>query len=67
MHVDGLGVDRIKGYRYPAPGSQVKPRVPVRESEDELYDVTHFAKDSRNVPFAVSGISPSLSLLSSSS
>ena len=43
------GVERIKGFRYPSPGSQenketegtTRSRVPVRDHEDELYHITH--------------------------
>jgi len=43
-------VERIKGFRFPAPGSQPQPSVPTRESEDEVYDIRHFSKDPANLP-----------------
>jgi hypothetical protein len=43
------GVERIKGYRYPAPGSQPFPKVPTRETEDEIYDTNFYARDPRNI------------------
>lgn len=43
------GVDRIKGFRYPSPGSQPAPKVPIR-SEDEVYNTNHYSKDPRNLP-----------------
>ena len=44
------GVDRIEGYRYPAPGSQKPPRIPTLENEAELYDIKFYSKDRRNLP-----------------
>jgi len=43
------GVERIKGYRYPAPGSRTGARVPVRDSAEEVYDIKHYSRDPRNV------------------
>jgi len=43
------GVERIKGYRYPAPGSRTGARVPIRESEEDVYDIKHYSRDPRNV------------------
>ena len=42
--VPGTGVERIKGFRYPAPGSQELPSVPVRDS-DSLYHSSQFYKN----------------------
>ena len=42
-------VERIKGYRYPAPGSRPGAAVPTRFSEDEVYDIKHYARDPRNL------------------
>ncbi len=50
------GVDRIKGFRYPSPGSQenketegtTRSRVPVRDNSDELYDVQYYTKNPLN-------------------
>jgi len=43
------GVERIKGYRYPAPGSRTGARVPVRDSAEEVYDIKHYSRDPRNL------------------
>jgi hypothetical protein len=46
-----VDVARIKGYRYPAPGSQdaAAAAVPVREHPDQTYDNKLYARDSRNM------------------
>jgi hypothetical protein len=45
------GIERIKGFRYPSPGSaQMITRVPVRETEDETYNIQHYTRDMRNWP-----------------
>lgn len=56
MHVEGLNVPRIKGYRFPAPGSRHGAKVPARESSDRLYDTTFAGMDSRNLPSTVSSV-----------
>lgn len=43
------GVERIKGFRYPSPGSQPQAKVPIR-TEDELYNTSIYHKDPRNLP-----------------
>lgn len=43
------GVERIQGYRYPAPGSRTGARVPIRDSKDDVYDIKHYSRDPRNV------------------
>lgn len=45
-------VDRIKGFRYPAPGSRTGAKIP-RRSEEELYDTNFFKSDPRNLPSEV--------------
>uniref|UniRef100_A0A7S2CFD6 Uncharacterized protein n=1 Tax=Florenciella parvula TaxID=236787 RepID=A0A7S2CFD6_9STRA len=40
-------VPRIKGYRYPAPGSQASARVPDTEDEDRRYDIKYFTRNVR--------------------
>jgi len=45
-----VNIERIKGYRYPAPGSREGASVPIRESEDDIYDVKQYSRDPRNVP-----------------
>eukprot|EP01041_Mallomonas_annulata_P008136 gene8136-16723_t len=65
MHV-GNEVERIKGYRYPAPGSRVGASVPVRESPDHVFDIKHYGRDYRNLPsgneiFINSSTKPTLS------
>jgi len=45
------GIERIKGFRYPSPGSMAPiARIPVRESEDETYNIQHYTRDPRNWP-----------------
>lgn len=44
-----VAVERIKGYRYPAPGSRTGARVPVRDSEEDVYDIKHYSRDPRNL------------------
>lgn len=44
------GVERIKGFRYPAPGSRGKVNVPQSESDDRLYDIKYFDHDTRRRP-----------------
>ncbi|TFJ80786.1 hypothetical protein NSK_007963 [Nannochloropsis salina CCMP1776] len=52
------GVERIKGYRYPAPGSRPKVNVPQSESDDKLYDIKYFDHDTRRRPAEVFSWSP---------
>lgn len=47
-------VNRIKGFRYPAPGSRTGAKIPRRRDEDELYDTNHFKRDPDNLPINVS-------------
>lgn len=47
-------MERIKGYRYPAPGSRTGARVPVRDNSDMLYDTNYAPRDPRNLPKTVS-------------
>lgn len=44
-------VPRIKGYRYPAPGSQdvAEVAVPLRVNADQVYDSKLFPRDPRNL------------------
>jgi hypothetical protein len=42
------GVDRIKGFRYPAPGSRTGARIPTVASADEIYDNNFYSRDPRN-------------------
>jgi hypothetical protein len=49
-----FGISRIKGFRFPAPGSQPAPRIPLRESEDSVYDTNHYVRDWRNLTTGVS-------------
>ena len=58
-HIEGLNVERIKGYRYPAPGSRTGARVPVRDSSDMLYDTNYAPRDPRNLPDTVSSFKTS--------
>jgi hypothetical protein len=43
-------VERIQGYRYPSPGSRYGARVPIRESEDDVYNTNQYSRDPRNLP-----------------
>lgn len=47
-------VERIKGNRWPSPGSRLGASVPTRESEDEIYNTNFYPKDSRNLKKDVS-------------
>lgn len=47
---DDSPVERIKGFRYPAPGSRHGTRVPIRYSEDDLYDAKYYSRDPKNLP-----------------
>lgn len=49
-----VDVERIKGYRYPAPGSRGGARVPLRVTSDRVYDIKQFTRDPRNLPKDVS-------------
>ncbi len=42
-------VERIKGFRYPAPGSRHEARVPIRESEDHVYSTNYYVRDPANI------------------
>ena len=47
-------VPRIKGYRYPAPGSAgltMDIAIPLRDHEDQVYDTKLYARDSRNLAY----------------
>ena len=46
----GREVERIQGFRYPAPGSRIQGAVPTRATEDDVYDIKFFSRDNRNVP-----------------
>jgi hypothetical protein len=46
-------VERIKGIRYPSPGSQPPPSVPLRDNSDDIYDINYYAKDPRNIRIGV--------------
>ena len=41
----GSKVEHIKGYRYPAPGSVHRAAVPVRDSEDTVYDIKNYSRN----------------------
>ena len=41
-------VERIKGYRYPAPGSREAARVPRVENTDEVFDTKYYSRDRLN-------------------
>ena len=50
----GSKVERIVGYRYPAPGSAHLSRVPVRDSEDAVYNITNYPRNPNNIELDVS-------------
>jgi hypothetical protein len=43
-------VERIKGNRYPSPGSRLGASVPTRDNEDEIYNTSQLLRDARNLP-----------------
>ena len=46
--VANTSVERIKGNRYPSPGSRgFDVKVPTRHSEDEIYNTNYFPRDHR--------------------
>ncbi len=47
--MSNFGVDRIEGYRFPAPGSRPEAYVPTRDNDDEIFDVKHYPNDPRNL------------------
>jgi len=49
----GTKAEGIQGFRYPAPGSQPQPKVPLVPNEDQIYDAKFFSRDSRNLPVQV--------------
>jgi hypothetical protein len=42
------GVDRIQGYRYPAPSSREKAHIPT-SSPEKTYDIGYFKRDTSDV------------------
>ena len=51
MSGETSGVERIKGFRYPSPGSaQPIARVPVRENSDDVYSIQYYTRDPKNLP-----------------
>jgi hypothetical protein len=60
MKVDNGGVERIKGFRFPSPGSQKEARVPLRETVDDVYQISHYSRDWRNLKNNVSHSSLSI-------
>eukprot|EP00634_Sargassococcus_sp_CCMP2135_P004058 CAMPEP_0198648208 /NCGR_PEP_ID=MMETSP1467-20131203/3314_1 /TAXON_ID=1462469 /ORGANISM="unid. sp., Strain CCMP2135" /LENGTH=204 /DNA_ID=CAMNT_0044383909 /DNA_START=81 /DNA_END=695 /DNA_ORIENTATION=- len=44
------GVDRIQGYRYPAPGSRPPARIPRVDNTDDVFDIKFLGKDTRRAP-----------------
>lgn len=42
------GIERIQGYRYPAPGSRPEAHIPTK-SDDEFFDTKKYSHDPRNV------------------
>jgi len=42
-----VGVDRIKGYRYPAPGSQPPVEIPTRGIGADPYEITYYSRDTK--------------------
>lgn len=52
------GVDRIQGFRYPAPGSREDVNVPQSESTDKLYDIKYYDRDTRRAPIPMYSWTP---------
>ncbi|CAM9805479.1 unnamed protein product [Chrysoparadoxa australica] len=53
---DGLhGVDRIKGYRYPAPSNQQPPNYPADHGDKsvDIYDTNYYSRDVSRPPTTV--------------
>ena len=42
-------VERIKGYRFPAPGSTHIASSPMRDDEDSVYDTMHYPRSPENI------------------
>ena len=53
----GSKVEHIKGYRYPAPGSVHRAAVPVRDSEDTVYDIKNYSRNPDNLALDVGELS----------
>jgi hypothetical protein len=51
-------VDRIKGFRYPSPGSIHGARIPIRDSSDDVYDIKQYTRDPRNMQADVRSLRP---------
>jgi hypothetical protein len=51
-------VERIKGNRWPAPGSRTIPtvRVPLLENEDDIYNTNYYTRDPKNLPSTQDGL-----------
>ena len=50
FHVQAPEVPRIKGQRFPAPGSQPLASIPSRPDSDLLYNNSNYPRDPRNLP-----------------
>jgi hypothetical protein len=48
--ITNTSVERIKGFRYPAPGSRVGARIPTRDSDDDLYETSYLSRNPNNLP-----------------
>jgi len=46
-HFTMEGVERIKGYRYPAPGSRPEANVPLSDEGVDPFDINYLGKDTR--------------------
>ena len=46
-HFDMPGVERIKGYRYPAPSSQETANIPLNDEGYDPFDITYLGKDTK--------------------
>lgn len=50
-NVNPTSVERIKGFRYPSPGSRGRDAsIPTREAHESIYDTSYYIKDPRNLP-----------------
>jgi len=46
-HFDMPGVERIKGYRYPAPSSQETVNIPLNDENYDPFDITFLGRDTK--------------------
>lgn len=42
-------VERIKGNRYPSPGSRSSASIPLLENSDDIYNTNYISRDPKNL------------------